>query len=159
MKKFFALIAALAVLLCLTGCKAKEETPAAGIANPWQETTAQQAAQAVGDCFVPKNGEQAVYLLNTDIGMAETRFTDANGIAWCCRVQATQEAADISGMYYDFTGDNCGYEPTVTVGEITLTQLAAATEEGVAYVAYYFDGSYTHCFSTVTDVTPIALPL
>ncbi len=92
-------------------CNEKNETGFVGclpvsMANPWEEMTAEQLADAAGLLFgVPEGAENVIYRYLRSAGLAEMQFTWANG-EYCARIQSAilpeGELSDISGMYYDW---------------------------------------------------------
>ena len=101
--KRFGLILAAAWLLCLAlAAGAAAET---GLADPWEETTAEELAQFPGVTFgVPEGAEDIQYRLLREDALAEMQFT-WHDLHYCARIQPATEFVDISGLYYDWTNE------------------------------------------------------
>ena len=99
--KRFALMLATVWLLCLA--LAAGAAAEAGLANPWEETTAEELAQFPGVTFgVPEGAEDIEYRLLREDALAEMQFT-WYGLRYCARIKPAAEFEDISGLYYDWT--------------------------------------------------------
>ena len=82
-----------------------------GMANPWQEITAEELAETAGVRFgVPEGAEDVSWWLMSETGLAEMQFVWANG-DFCARIQSLPAFEDISGLYETWT-----YEEKQTVG-------------------------------------------
>lgn len=78
------------------------------IANPWQDLTAEQLAEASGLRFGSlEDAENVIYRYLPDEGLAEMQLS-RNGDEYCVRARkctlsvADEELIDISGMYFDW---------------------------------------------------------
>ena len=140
------------------------ESYEAYLANPWEEMTAEQLADASGLRFgVPEGAENIIYRYLRSENLAEMQFTlDADEC--CARVQpaALQEGEwmNISGMY--FAWEN---EEAVTIGTCsgTIGQAQTGSEEWVELCVWYDRAQgLVHSLSVYTtdldglDVTAIA---
>lgn len=105
------LILLLAALLAVSlgacgGTDAPEESEPVGLANPWREVGAEEAALLGAGAFtLPEGAENAVWRVLGDgaDAMVELRF-DLDGLSFTARRQRTDDAqADISGLYYEWT--------------------------------------------------------
>ena len=86
------------VMMPAMGACAEEQ---AGMPNPWTELEESVLAQDFS--FNVPAGAEAVSCRRLDT-LAEVTFT-LDGAEYCFRMQATSEAADISGLYYDWEDD------------------------------------------------------
>ena len=80
------------------------------VANPWEDLTAEQLAEASGLRFgVPEGAENVVYRYLRSEGLAEMDFTWTNG-EYCVRVRPKEDPdgmmLDISGLYFDWDRDD-----------------------------------------------------
>lgn len=111
MKKLIPITLAVLMLLC---CAVMPGTPAAAMANPWTETTADGLMEKLGLEFaVPDGAENVSFRMLEAENLAEMEF-DLDGMRYTARIQPAAEWTDISGMYYewentmeDFTIGNC----------------------------------------------------
>ncbi|MBR6089578.1 MAG: hypothetical protein IKP86_06570 [Anaerolineaceae bacterium] len=104
-KSVFCLIIAVITVL-IFGCafdKAEktQETPAAGMANPWVETDADGLMETLGLEFnVPEDAEDVVYRMNESEQLAEMKFV-LNDMPFTARIKPSAlEMEDITGMHY-----------------------------------------------------------
>ena len=99
--KRFVLILIATWLLCLAlAAGAAAET---GLANPWEETTAEELVQFPGVTFgVPEGAEDIEYRLLREDALAEMQFTWYD-LRYCARIKPAAEFEDISGLYYEWT--------------------------------------------------------
>ena len=77
---------------------------AAGLANPWEELTAEELTAESGLTFgVPEGAKNVLYRYLRSEGLAEMQFT-VDSDEYCARIQPAKlndgEIPDISGMYY-----------------------------------------------------------
>ena len=78
---------------------------AAGIANPWVESTSADIAEAIGAAFgIPEGAGDIAYSLMPDAGLAQMRFT-LNGMDCVARIQPAEAFTDISGMFYEWEAE------------------------------------------------------
>ena len=99
--KQFVLMLAAIWLLCLA--LAAGAAAEAGLANPWEETTAEELAQFPGVAFgVPEGAEDIEYRLLREDALAEMQFTWYD-LRYCARIKPAAGFEDISGLYYDWT--------------------------------------------------------
>ena len=99
--KRFVLMLAATWLLCLA--LAAGAAAEAGLANPWEETTAEELARFPGVTFgVPEGAEDIEYRLLREDSLAEMQFT-WHDLRYCARIKPAAEFEDISGLYYDWT--------------------------------------------------------
>ena len=76
-----------------------------GIANPWEETDEAGFLEATGlSLAVPEGAEDVLYLVMPSEGLGEMQFF-LNGLKYSARIKAAAEFEDISGLYYDWTGE------------------------------------------------------
>ena len=80
-----------------------------GIANPWQDLTAEELLAASGLSFgVPEGAENVIYRFLPAQNLAEMQFT-MDGDDFCARLQSVSfqdgELYDISGMYFDWQNE------------------------------------------------------
>ena len=111
-----------------SGFVAFEAMDGLAIANPWEDMTAEQLAQASGLFFgVPEGAQNVIYRYLASAGLAEMQFTWENG-EFCARIQPAalgeNELMDISGMYFDWD-----QEEPVTIGNCNGT-IAQAQDGG-----------------------------
>ena len=105
MKKLLVL-AALILLLCLAACGGAPQEEE--IANPWHDVTEEEVAELCPASFVvPEGAENASWsVMDAEEGaspLVQLSF-DLDGNSFTAREQVTEDAAaDISGMYYDWT--------------------------------------------------------
>ena len=109
-----------------------------GMANPWEDMTAEQLQEASGlTFFVPEGAENVIYRYLRSEGLIEMQFT-LDGNEYCARMVRAQlqngELMDISGMY--FAWEN---EEEVTVGHCkgTIGQAQTGSEEYVELCLWY----------------------
>lgn len=101
--KRFVLMLATTWLLCLV--LAVGAAAEIGLANPWEETSAEGLAQFPGVTFgIPEGAVDIEYRLLREDALAEMQFT-WNDLRYCARIKPATEFADISGMYYDWTNE------------------------------------------------------
>ena len=108
--------------------------PMTGLANPWEEMTAEQLTEASGFSFgVPEGAENIIYRYLPGQGLAEMQFT-LDSDDFCARIQPAGEWTDISGMYFDWQN----VEP-VTVGYSagTIGQAKTGSEDWVELCLWY----------------------
>lgn len=127
MKKALSLILILLLTLSLAACGGKQTggpqddgdgSDAAGIANPWVEISADDVYNNIGFRFgIPEGAKNIQYFWDEEDGIAEMRFTDIHDIDWTARAKKTESFEDISGTYYDYSGnnDNYGHGPDVYI--------------------------------------------
>jgi len=109
----------------------------AELANPWTETDAQGLADATGfEMAAPEGAEDLSYSYMKEAGLAQLRYVQ-NETKWVYRIQMTGEAADISGMAYQWTnqeeGDVSG-RPA-----LYCAYVGSEEEEDVQLVLWYDD--------------------
>jgi len=110
MKKFLAVLLAMAMMLCVfTGCGKKEEAQQADsvqVANPMAKSDAASIKKTFGSTFTePEGAGNAEYFIYNG-EMAEMQFTLAGGATQCsARLKPADNFEDISGAYYDWTLD------------------------------------------------------
>lgn len=107
------------------------------LANPWTETDAQGLAYATGFAMAaPEGAEDVSYSYMKETGLAQLRYVQ-DETKWVYRIQMTDEAADISGMAYQWTsqeeGDVSG-RPALYCAYVGLE-----AEEDVQLVCWYDD--------------------
>ena len=164
-KLFWLLFAANTAIIAsaiylLSQDKEDEETYNTSLANPWAIVTKDTILKKIANAFVVDAKYQPMYLLNEYLGLAETRFTDIEtGIEWNVRVQKTNKAEDISGMYYCWNDDNNGFTKEVEVDGVTYRQLSCYSEGTNIYVAYGYKDGYTICYSCISEDENISIPV
>jgi hypothetical protein len=133
MKKLFALVLALVMILSLCACGKKEEKTPDGeaiggnIVNPVSEETRKSILETVGvDLEAPKGAKDVSYQsITADNIIAQMKFTQ-DGKAYNYRVMSATDYSDISGMYYDWKE----VEPT-NVGGIIAEASYIPGEQGI----------------------------
>ncbi len=117
----FALVALWA--LALVGASAE-----VGIANPWTETTAEGAMEALGlELGVPEGATDVSWRMLEEEQLAEMTFTWYE-LPYTARVKPADAFEDISGLYYDWpqelecvVGGRCkGVCRRATDGDVTV---------------------------------------
>ena len=94
MKKTLCMLLALA--LCLFGAAVAETS----IANPWEDATEGDIAEAIGAAFgIPEGVEDAEYSLMPDEGLAEMRFT-LEDMEYVARIQPAEAFRSTHGGGY-----------------------------------------------------------
>ncbi len=120
---------------------AEDVDPAIGVPNPVVEATALEVMERTGVSFIKPAGSQdvAYYIIETDsCDIAEMTFT-LNGVDCTCRICGTgvptDGLLDISGMYYEWTG-----EDTAMVGGNEAELYWLEGEQGIALWYDYAPG-------------------
>lgn len=84
------------------------EAPAIGMANPWTDTTAEDALQELGfEMGLPEGAEDAAYRVLADEQLLEMDFT-LDGLDFTARMKPSaevEEIEDISGLYYSWENE------------------------------------------------------
>ena len=76
-----------------------------GLANPWTELTAEELRDKTGLSFgIPRGAENIAYRLLDGARLMEMQFT-LEGDEYCARIQPADEYTDISGMYFEWDGE------------------------------------------------------
>ena len=146
MKKIIAmLIAAIMAILCV-GASAE-----AGMANPWTDTTADQAKADLGyDFEIPEDADadSVTCRVNAELGMVECTFT-MDGAEYCFRMATsavTDGIEDISGMNYEWELTESDH-----VGDLDATLMQAQDGENTVEVVIWQDvvPGFAYSLSTV----------
>lgn len=134
-RKSYLLIMALIASVCVAGCTAKtgentstnpefqdpetydesleddetkeetEDEEFVGMANPWTDVSADELFAATGvEANVPENAENVVYRYLEAENLGEIQFK-VNSADYNFRMQPTAEFTDISGLFYEWTGE------------------------------------------------------
>lgn len=89
--------------------------PAAAVANPWEDLSAEALKEATGVTFgVPEGAENVIYRYLPGENLAEMQFSWSGG-SFCARSKPAadgKDLPDISGMYYPWE-----HEEDVTIGQ------------------------------------------
>ena len=119
MKKVLCLMLAAVLLLCLTACGKKPAAQEAAtgteaaLANPWRDITETEANELCIKSFKAPEGAENLRWSAMDSARGESGMPgvlvqlsfDLNGNSFTAREQVTgDEAADLSGMYYEWSG-------------------------------------------------------
>lgn len=103
-RRILAVLIVLAMLTALAACGTKQEAPAAQIANPMKEVTAEEMVQAVGiPLYAPGYAENIRYSTITtgDTVIGQMDFT-LDGKAYTYRTTSAQlDATELSGIYFN----------------------------------------------------------
>ena len=135
-----------------------------GLANPWEDVTAEQLRDASGLTFgVPEGAENVIYRWLGSEKLAEMQF-DWEGGEYCARAQAVDleagELMEISGMYFDWE-----HEEDIRVNGCpgTIGQAQTGSEDWVERCLWYdADAGIMYSLSVATtdldglDLTAIA---
>lgn len=107
-KSKLLLSAIMVITICLSvGCSTKtsDNANAAGMANPWTNSTSEEILQTIGvDMPTPQGAIDVDYQKNDSIGLAQMSFklSEYPDIDFNYRIQTTSAFEDISGMYYEW---------------------------------------------------------
>ena len=107
---------------------------AAGLANPWEDLTADALREASGLSFhVPEGAENVIYRYLPSESLAEMQFT-LDSDEFCARIQPSSEPADISGMYFEWEN-----EEAISINGCpgTISQAKADSEDWVELCRWY----------------------
>ena len=119
------------------GEEMEEEAPAIGMANPWTDTTAEEAMQVLGiEMGVPEGAEDVVYRMLADEQLLEMDFT-LDGLDFTARMKPSavvEEIEDISGLYYSWV-----HEEECEVGYTTGLLRQAESDEGIIENCIWLD--------------------
>lgn len=108
---------------------------AAGISNPWTDTTADGLMEALGLEFtVPEGAENVCFRMLKDESLAEMDF-DLDGMTYTARIQPDAEWTDISGMYYEWENT----QEDITIGGRPAWEGRATDGEDTADLCLWFD--------------------
>ncbi|MBO5999494.1 MAG: histidine phosphatase family protein [Lachnospiraceae bacterium] len=81
------------------------EAPAIGMPNPWTDTTAEEALEALGfELGIPEGAENVAYRVLSEEKLLEADFS-LDGLDYVARMKpsdVTDEIEDISGLYYEW---------------------------------------------------------
>lgn len=114
-----------------------EEAPAIGMANPWTDTTAEDALQSLGfEMGVPQGAEDVAYRMLADESLLEMNFT-LDGQAYTARMKPSavvEEIEDISGLYYAWEA-----EEECEIGYATGLLRQAKDDEGAVANCIWLD--------------------
>lgn len=109
-----------------------------GLANPWQDMTAEQLLDVSGISFgVPEGAENVIYRWLSVEGLAEMQFT-WNGDDFCARAEAAEledgALMEISGMYFSWEN-----EEDILVGNCpgTIGMAQTGSEDWVERCLWY----------------------
>ncbi len=113
-----------------------------GLANPWEDVTAEQLREVSGLSFgLPEGAQDVIYRWLGSEGLAEMQFT-WEGSEFCARAEAAEleegELMEISGMYFDWE-----YEEEITVGDCAgiIGQAQTGSEDWVERCLWYDAGA------------------
>ena len=121
---------ALLLACILTICCAHADD---AVANPWLLTDEQSIADVVGVPFgVPEGAEDVIYFILVPDGLAEMQFV-WNDMEYTARMKKASEFEDISGMYFDWGGD----DPCLVKGCEGVTRRAYDEGETVDLCLWY----------------------
>ncbi len=103
MKKFYAILLSVLLVLSLGACAA--ENGGNAIPNPITDSTAEEILETLGISFsLPEGVSDAAYSVIDADGenpIAQVTFT-LDGKEICCRIQPAEELSDNTGMYYEW---------------------------------------------------------
>lgn len=140
-RRILAVLIVLAMLTALTACGTKQESPAAQIANPMKEVTAEEMVQTVGiPLYAPGCAENIRYftITNGDSVIGQMDFT-LDGKAYTYRTTSAQlDATELSGIH--FTG------ATESYAEVSYAEGKFLTE-GSTTVLFWEDKVPGVCYS------------
>lgn len=145
MKKLIALILALMTVYALCACGEAEETDNGGNAqmvNPMVESTPEEIERTIGVALVPPEGanDTMFFIIGGTLGEVQFKYGETNE-KYSYRVQKTDEAQDISGVYItsgSMTNIDYGSIPPLTVN---------VDENGIIGAATWFDNGYSYSLS------------
>lgn len=169
MKKALCLFAALCIILSLAACgggkkPAEQPLDGPGMINPWMETGREAIENITGMRFgLPDGAENVVWRYNQSIEMAELLFT-LDDTKWTARAQKTDAFEDISGMYYPWDPDNCGYSDDIRIetGNCCLpgTLRLLRTDEGTVNLGlwYYQEAGYSLSLAAIAKQGVVYMP-
>ena len=125
--------------------------PAAGtgMANPWEDLSADELKAASGLAFgVPEGAVNVIFRYLRGEGLAEMQFT-LDGDEYCARILPAAEPTDISGMYFDWEN-----EEEIRIGSCAGTIARAKTEnEGQAELCLWYDADEKRQYSLAVYTT------
>lgn len=173
MKKILALFLSALILVGFAACGENAspdtdteitEKPASGnsgVVNPWTEATADEIEGYIGYRFgVPENAENVKYFWNETDGISEMQFI-IDEIEMTSRAKKTDALEDISGMNYDFSGndDNYGHGPDIFISNNVQElrgdyYLLSQENECVNLGLWFYQGtaaSYSFSLGYITD--------
>lgn len=129
--------------------------PMTGLANPWEDLTAEQM-EASGFSFgLPEGAENVIYRYLPGQGLAEMQFT-WEGSDFCARMQSAGEWTDISGMYFDWEDVQ---EVTVGYSKGTIGRAQTGSEDWVALCLWFDEAPGIMYSLSVSTTDPDSLDL
>lgn len=153
-KKIISILALMTVgMMIFAGCSSSEvkeeqsaeaaettetaETAEQEIANPWTQSDEQGVAEATGfDIAAPEGASDVSYSYMAEGKMAQMTYV-LDEINWTYRIQMADALSDISGMAYEWTGEE---EGTVSDREAMYYAYSApedGTENDIQVVNWY----------------------
>lgn len=108
-----------------------------GLTNPWTESDKQGVAEATGfELTAPEGASEVAYSYMQEGGMAQLRFV-MDETKWTYRAQMTNELTDISGMAYEWTGEEEGSVANRNAVYFVYCAPEDGTEDDVQVVNWY----------------------
>ena len=126
-----------------------------GIANPWEDMTAEQLAEASGLVFgIPEGAENIIYRYLRSQLLAEMQFNWENG-EYCARIQPASlqegEVMNISGIYYSWE-----HEEPIHIGHCKGTiGIAQTGSEDWVELCLWYDAAPGLMYSLSVSATDI----
>ncbi len=129
-----------------TETPAQEAEPSAGIANPWRESSAEEAAELVPRLFKAPEGATDIYwqvmenpVKPEDNPLVEMDFT-LDGMSFTARAKyGASQDEDISGMFYEWDNVESGTLSGWGGGNMEAKFYIASTEGETAELATWYD--------------------
>ena len=106
--KITLLLVLVLVLALFAGCSRADSGETANVANPWTESDQQGVLEATGfSMTAPEGAADVAYSYLAESGLAQMRYV-LHGADWVYRIQKADELTDISGMEYEWVGQQAG---------------------------------------------------
>ncbi len=158
MKRIIALLLVGVMVVSMASCGKKDEEstseePMVGMANPWTDTTEEEAFAEVPFLFTAPEGAQNVVwrrMENGDHPLIELDFT-LGMYDFCARAQyGAAEGEDISGMYYDWSEPQSVTLANWGMGNMKATIRSGSDGEAAAFLCTWYDTEMGEVYSLST---------
>ena len=144
-KRLIAFVLAGVMVFSMASCGKKdtnEAEPQTGVANPWTDTTEEEAFAEVPFLFTAPEGATNVTwrrMENGDYPLIEMDFT-LGMYDYCARAQyGAAEDEDISGMYYDWNTTVSVTLANWGMGNMNATIRTGSDDEAAAFLCSWYD--------------------